>query len=681
MATQTTVLQQQTIANAPADWTRTVTFAQFDPTLGTLQDVRVDIAATVGGAISVESLEATPATIDAALSGQLGVSTGGTLIAADTVVASGSASLAAFDGSTDYLGSSGTSFAVAQAGATEAIYQPGNIGLAPFIGTGSIDLTASAGIRTDASGAGSLQLQASASAGAVVSLQYDYLAAGDSGGGSESGGVDVTALTGPPFLSVNANAVVSAPQTFTLADRVTGWNADVPVAQFDPALGSLEAVVLTLTGDVTGSLAIQNLETAAARFDATGTATLALSLPGTVTPGVTVAASYDDHASLAGFDGAIDFAGPLVPTGLPATTTLDLSDPNDLAGFIGSGTIDLPIMATGTSSLDAPGDVVARLIGEAGGTVAVSYVYLPAGTPPADGGFGVEDDSDFTSWLPVIGDLSASKAIAQAPASLFSTTAATFAPIAVSQAQASLLPTTPATFTPVPVVENADPPCFAAGTRIATEDGDVPVEELRVGQRLRCMFRGIAPIVWLGRRRVVCRRHPAPEAVWPVRVRAGAFAPGMPRRDVLLSPDHAVYAEGVLIPVKYLINDRTVLREPVESVTYHHIELQRHDVLYAEGLPAESFLDTGGKADFERGAVMRLYPEFCSLTWEAAGCAPLVVTGPALTAVQKRLQARVRQGAAARAKPSSDQPSVPTPWRTKNKPSGSYARLTARSRG
>jgi len=629
MATQRTVLQQQTIANTPADWSAKVTFAQFDPTLGTLQDVRIDIAATVDGTVSIESLDATPAAITGGLSGAVEVSTGGTQIAADIVDATGNAKRAAFDGGTDYLGNSGTTLAVSQTATTEAVYQPGSVGLSPFIGAGSIDLTASAGIRADASGAGSFQLQTAASAGAVVSLQYDYVAAGNGGGGSGSG-VYTTSLSSSLGLAVDASAVVTAPRIFTLGDRVTGWNADVPVPQFDSALGTLEAVVLTLTGDVAGNLAIQNLETSASTFDATGTATLALALPGTVTPGVTIAPAYEDSGALAGFDGKIDFAGTLVQT-LPATTTVDLSDPDDLAGFIGSGTIDLPIVATGASSLDAPGDVLARVIGEAGGTVTVSYVYLPTGAPSGDGGFGFIGGTDPASVLPIVGPTFSPVAVVQTPPFLLP--AATFTPLGAAENTVTM---------PLGAVGNDDPACFAAGTRIATEDGDVPVEALRVGDRVRCLFGGTAPIAWLGQRRIDCRRHPTPEAVWPVRVLAGAFAPSVPGRDLLLSPDHAVYADGVLIPVKYLINDRTVLREPVESVTYHHVELPRHDILFAEGLAAESFLDTGGKADFEGGSPVRLHPDFWSLKWEANGCAPLVVTGPELAAARLRLQVRAR---------------------------------------
>ena len=137
------------------------------------------------------------------------------------------------------------------------------------------------------------------------------------------------------------------------------------------------------------------------------------------------------------------------------------------------------------------------------------------------------------------------------------------------------------------------------------------------------------------------RAGPKPASVWPVRIRKDAFGPGAPRQDVWLSPDHAVFVEDVLIPVRHLINGTTVVQEQRDVVRYCHIELQEHDVLLAEGLPCESFLDTGNKSDFDNGGrVVRLHPEFTVRAWEALGCAPLVVYGAELDAARKRLAAR-----------------------------------------
>jgi hypothetical protein len=182
--------------------------------------------------------------------------------------------------------------------------------------------------------------------------------------------------------------------------------------------------------------------------------------------------------------------------------------------------------------------------------------------------------------------------------------------------------------------------CFAAGTRLATPAGPVAVERLAVGDEVTTLLGGPGRIVWIGSRAAACSRHPKPASVWPVRICKDAFGPGAPQRDLWLSPDHAVFVEDVLIPVKHLINGTIIVQEPRDVVRYFHIELQEHDVLLAEGLPCESFLDTGNKSDFDNGGrVVRLHPELAVRTWDALGCAPLVVYGAELDAVRKRLAA------------------------------------------
>jgi hypothetical protein len=135
----------------------------------------------------------------------------------------------------------------------------------------------------------------------------------------------------------------------------------------------------------------------------------------------------------------------------------------------------------------------------------------------------------------------------------------------------------------------------------ATPRGETPVEHLQPGDIVTLARGGSAPVLWCGQRRVRCDRHPRPHDVWPVRVRAGAFAAGRPERDLLLSPDHAVFADGVLVPVRHLVNGAAIVQEPVAAITYHHVELTQHEVVLAEGLPCESYLDTGNRATFGEG--------------------------------------------------------------------------------
>jgi hypothetical protein len=192
-------------------------------------------------------------------------------------------------------------------------------------------------------------------------------------------------------------------------------------------------------------------------------------------------------------------------------------------------------------------------------------------------------------------------------------------------------------------------PCFAAGTRIATEHGEMAVEAIRVGERVRVLLGdGLAPVIWVGRREVDCARHAQPKQVWPVRVAAGAFGPGRPHADLFLSPDHAVYVGEVLIPVRHLINGSTIVQSPMQRVTYYHLELAEHDVVLAEGMPAESYLDMKDGSNYaNRPGPVRLYTDHAARMWEAFGCARLIVIGPELEAARALVESFATEQAAA----------------------------------
>jgi len=86
-----------------------------------------------------------------------------------------------------------------------------------------------------------------------------------------------------------------------------------------------------------------------------------------------------------------------------------------------------------------------------------------------------------------------------------------------------------------------------------------------------------------------------------------------------------------------LVNGATIVQEEVETVRYFHVELDSHDVLLAEGLPCESYLDDGNRASFAgAGTVAELHGRLDPKTWDDA-CAPLVADGPQLLEIQQRL--------------------------------------------
>ncbi len=166
--------------------------------------------------------------------------------------------------------------------------------------------------------------------------------------------------------------------------------------------------------------------------------------------------------------------------------------------------------------------------------------------------------------------------------------------------------------------------CYVAGTRILTEAGQVAVEDLAIGDRIVTLSGALRPIAWIGHRRIA-----NPEAGQrPVRIAADTMAPGWPERDLFLSPDHAVFVEGVLVPIHALQDGNRIAPVDVAEVVYFHIMLATHDVIFAEGLPAETLLDNDlGRFDnAEPGEADTMTP-----------CAPIVAQGARLEAIRRHL--------------------------------------------
>lgn len=136
-------------------------------------------------------------------------------------------------------------------------------------------------------------------------------------------------------------------------------------------------------------------------------------------------------------------------------------------------------------------------------------------------------------------------------------------------------------------------PCFVAGTRIRTPEGQRPVETLQPGDLVETLDRGPQPLRWIGQRRV-----PATGALAPVAIRANAFGA---HGRLMVSPQHRIlvrdamaellFGEGdVLVAAKDLVDGRAVRRIEGGEVTYVHLLFDRHEVVFSEGLATESFL-------------------------------------------------------------------------------------------
>ncbi|WP_227444530.1 Hint domain-containing protein [Cognatishimia sp. F0-27] len=155
--------------------------------------------------------------------------------------------------------------------------------------------------------------------------------------------------------------------------------------------------------------------------------------------------------------------------------------------------------------------------------------------------------------------------------------------------------------------------CFAIGTRIATPDGARPVETLAIGDPVLTAEGREVPVTWVGRQTVHKLFTPA-ERFEPVRVHAGALGNGLPHSDLVPTTDHTLILDGLAICAGALVNGTTITRvskaDLPERVTYYHVETEGHEIILAEGAPAETFIDYVARRGFENYAeYVELYGE------------------------------------------------------------------------
>lgn len=172
--------------------------------------------------------------------------------------------------------------------------------------------------------------------------------------------------------------------------------------------------------------------------------------------------------------------------------------------------------------------------------------------------------------------------------------------------------------------------CFCTGACIATPSGEVPVERLAVDDMVLTASGAMRRIVWIGVGHALAVRGRR-GATTPVIVRKGALADNVPHRDLRVTKGHSFLLDGVLIPVEFLVNHRSILWDDrAQEVTIYHIELATHDVLLASGAPAESYRDDGNRRLFQNA----------NSAWDLPPkepCAPVLTGGPVVDAVWRRL--------------------------------------------
>ena len=163
--------------------------------------------------------------------------------------------------------------------------------------------------------------------------------------------------------------------------------------------------------------------------------------------------------------------------------------------------------------------------------------------------------------------------------------------------------------------------CFTSGTLIDTANGPRRVEDLAVGDLVVTLDHGLQPVRWRGRRTVAGRGRAA-----PVRIAAGTLGN---MRDLVVSRRHRMLVTGwraelvtgeaeVLIAAADLVNDTTIRPDPCDSVTYVHILFDRHEIVFAEGAPSESFYPGAVALDRleapQREELLTIFPELDPLS-------------------------------------------------------------------
>src|SRR5262245_53966362 len=145
--------------------------------------------------------------------------------------------------------------------------------------------------------------------------------------------------------------------------------------------------------------------------------------------------------------------------------------------------------------------------------------------------------------------------------------------------------------------------CFLKGTRILTAQGERPIEDLRIGDMVQTVSGETKPIKWIGHMRFERDGQGSwDDEVAPVKIARGAFNGELPHSDLYVSCRHRFFINGLLIPARDLVNGNSIMTltaMEADVLEYLHIELESHDVILANGAPAETLEGNASRADFD----------------------------------------------------------------------------------
>lgn len=463
-------------------------------------------------------------------------------------------------------------------------------------GTGSDTILGDAGSDTIFGGEGADSLVGGADADSIVfedTFGNDTIAGGETGTDQDT--LDASGLSAPIDVQFSGNEAGTATNaggsaTFSEIEAVTGSAGD------DTLNAALSGAAQTLTGGdgadiIAGGSADDSLDGGSGADTIDGGAGNDTILAGTENDSVTGGAGDD---SIEGGDGGDTLSGG--------------GDNDTILGGIGADSID------GDAGDDS-------LLGDAG----ADTINGGSGSDTVDGGTGADtintgDDADYI--LGGAGDVIDGGEGGTDDDSLYLGRfdyTIDFDPLNGENGTINFDDGTSLSFTNI---ENVIA-CFTPGTLITTLKGQVPVEQIQVGQQVFTRDNGYQTVRWIGTRTLDAAELAAVPAFQPILLRAGSLAPGVPERDMMVSPQHRMLVENVatqlllgqdevLVKAKHLLHKAGVERVCPDSVTYVHIMFDQHEIILADNAWTESFQpgdmmdsDTSGMMD----ELLRLFPE------------------------------------------------------------------------